>query len=481
MNLTSMLSKYARRLVELAQTITSQKITDWDSAKTHADSQHFSGEYGDLANVPAITTDLASLTDVELSGLADGQALTYESSSAIWKPKTLEGVKDLTAEFVANGHNEATSGSPYPLGFSVLKAGADGVNWDRNGMVLSYKLPTIISQTLFDGETTFHRREIPYDNSPYDDFLEADNNGSYDIPLSSKWSIINTGAGQIANVNKIKGQLELTMINSNINTNILVRGKWSIQNLIPWELEVKISEMFQFDIFGGNPQHFTISLQNAAAPTNTLVIPYLDWVYSGSKGGFSGTGYSWADLAFTNNLGAEPHTGGRMNQPFTIKLVGDGTGKIQLYKKRDSQSTWTAFGSQLTSLQSYSELNLKFMMSMGPNGGKNTGSYTGIDYVKFNSGQVRIDSTGTLVDATQDVIWTDWKDAFSGDYTDLTNQPTLFTPDLTTVAPQPGDTLVWDGTNWIPGEASGGGSGIVVSDTEPVDPEPNTIWLDTSA
>jgi len=118
---------------------------------------------------------------------------------------------------------------------------------------------------------------------------------------------------------------------------------------------------------------------------------------------------------------------------------------------------------------------------MGPNGGKNTGSYTGIDYVKFNSGQVRIDSTGTLVDATQDVIWTDWKDAFSGDYTDLTNQPTLFTPDLTTVAPQPGDTLVWDGTNWIPGEASGGGSGIVVSDTEPVDPEPNTIWLDTSA
>jgi hypothetical protein len=42
----------------------------------------------------------------------------------------------------------------------------------------------------------------------------------------------------------------------------------------------------------------------------------------------------------------------------------------------------------------------------------------------------------------------------------------------------PGDTLVWDGTRWVPGAAA---PPVVVDPTEPASPATGQLWYDTDA
>lgn len=97
----------------------------------------------------------------------------------------------------------------------------------------------------------------------------------------------------------------------------------------------------------------------------------------------------------------------------------------------------------------------------------------------FNHSMTVIGIDGTIGD---DNVQSDWNEtdtgadsfilnkptiptAFSGDYDDLTNKPTLVTSvdglsdvDTTTATPTVGDVLEWDGSNWVPAEPSGGGT-----------------------
>lgn len=47
--------------------------------------------------------------------------------------------------------------------------------------------------------------------------------------------------------------------------------------------------------------------------------------------------------------------------------------------------------------------------------------------------------------------------------------------DTATQVPEAGDTLVWDGANWIPG------INIKVQAIAPLNPDVNDLWIDTSA
>jgi hypothetical protein len=71
---------------------------------------------------------------------------------------------------------------------------------------------------------------------------------------------------------------------------------------------------------------------------------------------------------------------------------------------------------------------------------------------------------------------------FSGDYNDLTNLPTLATSindlsdvDTETAAPETGQVLKWNGTNWIPSaDITSGGSG---TDADTLDGQEGTYYL----
>ena len=56
----------------------------------------------------------------------------------------------------------------------------------------------------------------------------------------------------------------------------------------------------------------------------------------------------------------------------------------------------------------------------------------------------------------------------------------LLDVDTSTSPPSVDQVLIWDGTNWVPGEGGGeGGSGTNPGPTPPADPNTGDLWFDT--
>lgn len=414
--------------------------------------------------IPAgtVTSSINDLSDIDTATVppTNGQALIFDTADSTWKPSDVEGIQDITQTFKDNGYNEATVGNFYPLGFSIFKAGADGVSWNREGMVISYKTDTIISQSLFDGFSAYYRREIPLDNSPFDDFSIAENDGTYDRPDSNKWALthvtpIRTTVDTVFRTLKF----EQVAISSPNGLEEKLRGKWAIQNNQAWELEIRIAELYN---------RYYLYLDFLDDSDKSLLAPIT--IDATSDTSYAISAYSqWGGTYSVGNLGVFSATNQLSDHAVILKFVGDGAGTTRVYRKIEDVDSDFVLVKTSTVLNGYTDLNFQFRF-LGNSSADYVGDYAKIDYLKFNTGQVRMESSGELIDASFGMGWSLWTGGESslGEATDV---------DITTNSPADGQALVWDEASgkWIPGTPQ-----IIISDTIPDSPTTTTLWLDTS-
>ena len=404
---------------------------------------------------------LDRISDVDASTPNVNDVISWDGSN--WSSSEQTGVIDLTQSFVDAEYNQVNGNSVYPLGFSVLKAGADGVSWDRNGLVTTYKLPTIISQTLDDGETCYYRKEEALSLSPYDSFLSSSNG----LPRTDKWFMAQQDVNVTITVDELNGNLKFEKItnDSASSARAIVRGKWSIINTVAWQIEFRIDDLFYND--SGTGKEFYFGFSDASVqdddPANR---PTWDYYL-----------YDWApyiQMANSNNWGTTGQGGvvitgqvlDHIESPVLFRLTGTGTGVTQLsYKVEGTHDDFVNLGTSSTSLQAISELN--FRMDCRFSAAESfIGSYIWVDYVKFNYGNVRMEADNNIIDGSSDVAWTEWT-------TDSSNP---FDQDLNTTDNVEFVDLSYTGT-FYKGETAL--TPIVASDTEPTDT--TVFWIDTSS
>lgn len=384
---------------------------------------------------------LDTISDIDASTPNVDDVISWDGNN--WSSSEQIGVTDLTQDFIDNEYNHVNGNSVYPLGFSVLKAGADGVTWDRNGLVTTYKLPMIISQTLDDGETCYYRKETAIINSPYDNFLTATNDGTYDRPRIEKWDLNEVSTGNRTTVDITTGLLDSRVISDTTGSYSFIRGKWKIQNFVPWQFEWRISGMF--DSGSTNSPIFDVGIEdsgNLTTGTSKGLLHLQSYFQSGVR--FAFTAYGFSDAGGVGDAGSFTAVDRALPYGVSWRFTGDGAGNITLSSKSDIESVWTDKSSSSNNYLSVSELSIKIAYEY--NSGQGVNSYVTSDYVKFNYGNVRMESDGIVIDGASDVAWTNWTTSI-----DTMNDIS----DVTITSPSVGDILsyssegVWVNTNGV--------------------------------